>query len=135
MDKKITDLALVLNKLVSTSHCDYFINLFEKFSHLSINEESYKYDTKKREGDNFKCLNLDNHLNLNNEIRNARNLAWQYIKVAIENYVDYIKEDICPTFSDLNICNTHNIRILKYEKGHLIKEASIIHHIITVEQD
>ena len=40
----------------------------------------------------------------------------------ITNYVLYIKKNICPTFDNMNISRSHNIRILKYEKGHYIKD-------------
>ena len=40
----------------------------------------------------------------------------------ITNYVLHIQKTICPTFTNNLIANSHNVRILKYDKGQFIKD-------------
>ena len=41
-----------------------------------------------------------------------------------------MQKKFCPTFSDMLICNSHNIRILKYEKGSSIKDHTDVANTI-----
>jgi|TARA_B110000211_G_scaffold221298_1_gene268778 hypothetical protein len=120
---KISDLKYRINGLVPKDVCKKIINIFEKYPELNGVEASYKYQTKKHEIDNFKCLNLSRIENPNEDILYALNEAKKYISIMIANYVLYIKsKKISPTFSDILINSSHNIRILKYKKGQSIKD-------------
>ena len=121
---KITDLKFHIDKLVPKDMCKYFIDFYENNSSLSFPENSYKYKTKKNEEDNFKCINLT-HYYLNDEkFKEPLELAKRYINIMITNYVLHIQKNICPTFNEKLISQSHNIRILKYEKGQFIKDHS-----------
>jgi len=103
--------------------CQKIIDIFEKYSELSLTEESYKFKTKKKEEDNFKCLNLSAIQNPNEDILYALNEAKKYISIMIANYVLHIKsKKISPTFSDILISSSSNIRILKYNVDQSIKD-------------
>ena len=120
---KISDLKYRINGLVPKNVCKKIINIFEKYPELNGVEGSYKYQTKKRETDNFKCLNLSRIENPNEDILYSLNEAKKYISIMIANYVLYIKsKKISPTFSDFLINSSQNIRILKYKKGQSIKD-------------
>jgi len=120
---KISDLKYRINGLVPKNVCKKIINIFEKYPELNGVEGSYKYQTKKRETDNFKCLNLSRIENPNEDILYSLNEAKKYIAIMIANYVLYIKsKKISPTFSDFLINSSQNIRILKYKKGQSIKD-------------
>jgi len=120
---KISDLKYRINGLVPKEVCKKIINIFEKYPELNGLEASYKYQTKKHETDNFKCLNLSIIQNPNEDILYALNEAKKYISIMIANYVLHIKsKKISPTFSDKLISSSSNIRILKYNVGQCIKD-------------
>ena len=119
---KITDLKFRINKLVPKNTCEYFINFYENNSKYIEKEGSYKYQTKKVEQDNFECINLTKLYFNNPNIKEPLEVAKKYISIMITNYVLYIQNNICSTFDDRLICNSDNIRILKYKEGQLIKD-------------
>ena len=122
MEVKIKDLAHVIENHVDEKDCNFFIETYNKFQELAGIEGSYKYDSKTRQDDDFLCLNLDKVCKKDPELQIARDLAWKYIKEAVEKYVKFVNKEICATFDDFNICNTHNIRIMKYAQGQSIKD-------------
>ena len=120
---KISDLKYRINGLVPEETCQKIIDIFEKYPEFHLKEESYKYKAQTKEEDNFVCLNLSRIKNPNEEIKYALNEAKKYIAIMIANYVLYIKtKKICPDFNDILIKSSHNIRILKYEKGQFIED-------------
>ena len=122
---KISDLKYRINGLVPLNVCQKIIDIFEKYPELSLTEGSYKFKTKKKEEDNFKCLNLSIINNPNEDIQYSLNEAKKYISIIITNYVLYIKsKKISPDFSDILIRLTDNIRILKYDVGQYIEDHS-----------
>ena len=121
---KITDLKFHIDKLVPKDICKYFINFYEQNSDQAFLEESYKYQTKQQEEDNFKCINLTLHYLNDKKFKEPLELAKKYINIMITNYVLHIQKNICPTFDARLISQSHNVRILKYEKGQCIKDHS-----------
>jgi hypothetical protein len=122
-DHKILDLKYRINGLVPKNICQKIIDIFEKYPDLFLQESSYKYQTKKHEQDNFKCLNLSGIENPNQDLLYALNQARKYISIMIANYVLHIKtKKISPTFSDMLIKSSSNIRILKYDVGQSITD-------------
>tara|TARA_R100001086_G_scaffold25028_1_gene11840 strand:- start:969 stop:1568 length:600 start_codon:yes stop_codon:yes gene_type:complete len=121
-DAKITDLKYHINGLVPKDVCNSFIEFFELNKQKAGKESSYKYKEKKFSYDNFGCLNLSLESLKDSTFNDPLNVAKKYINIMIQNYVLYMQNKFCPTFSDMLICNSHNIRILKYEKGQFIKD-------------
>jgi len=121
---KITDLKFHINKLVPKDVCKYFINVYEENKNLTDTERSYKYKSKKIEIDNFNCINLTRLYENDISFSKPLNLAKKYITLMITNYGFYVQKNICSTFDTRLISNSSNIRILKYEKGQLIKDHS-----------
>jgi len=119
---KITDLLYQINSLVPKNICDYFINLYENNSNYSGFESSYKHQTKKMELDNHKILHLSKLSTKNEKFIQPLEIAKKYINIMITNYVLNIQKNICPTFDNLHMKNSFEIRILKYEKGQCIKD-------------
>ena len=123
-DSKITDLKFHIDKLVPENMCKYFINFYEDNAKYSFVETSYKYKTNKIESDNFRCINITELSLQNKNFIEPLKLAKTFISIMITNYVLHIQKNICPTFNNLHICRSSNIRILKYEKGQFIKDHS-----------
>jgi len=121
---KITDLKFHVDKLVSKDVCDYFINIYENNSKHTYFENSYKFETKKQEEDNYKCMNLTKLSLEDKNFIKPLELAKRYISIMITNYVLYIQKNICPTFDSKLISQSDNVRILKYAKGQFIKDHS-----------
>lgn len=121
-DHKILDLRYRIDKLVPEVTCKNIIEIFEKYPKYHDMERSYKFKSNKYEIDNFTCINLSKIENPNQDILYAFNQAKIYINIMITNYVLYVRNKISPTFNDKLIASTRNIRILKYEKGQLIKD-------------
>jgi hypothetical protein len=121
---KIIDLKFNINNLVPKNICKYFINFYENNLEYSDIEASYKYESKKIEKDNFKCIDLTKLYLKNKKFKEPLDLAKKYIEIIILNYVFYIKKNVCSTFNNMYISKSNNIRILKYEKGQCIKDHS-----------
>jgi len=121
---KITDLKFHIDKLLSEDICKYFIEIYETNKDLATIESSYKFQSERREEDNFKCINLTTLSCENEKFIKPLETAKRYINLMITNYVLHIKKYICPTFNNLHIGKSNNVRILKYEKGQFIKDHS-----------
>jgi len=123
---KITDLIHIQKNFVSKDLCDQFVDAFNYFPKLHTHENSYKYDDKKITWDNYKCLSLSEHHKKYELLQPVFAKAVELISLTLQSYVNYIKQNICPSFNDLHISQTDNIRILKYEEGTQIKDHSDI---------
>ncbi len=121
-DTQISNLKFHINGLVPKEVCKYLIDFYENNIDYACPESSYKYKTKKREEDNFKCLNLSQLCLHDSKYKKPLELASRYISIMITNYVLHIQKIICPTFDKQLISKSNNIRILKYEKGQSIKD-------------
>ena len=121
---KIADLKFHINKLVPKNVCEYFIDFYENNNEYATKETSYKFETKKLEEDNFKSINLTHFSLENSNLIKPLELAKKYISIMITNYSLYIRNNMCSSFNEKLICNSLNIRILKYEKGQYIKDHS-----------
>tara|TARA_Y100001937_G_scaffold113522_1_gene162282 strand:+ start:3585 stop:4172 length:588 start_codon:yes stop_codon:yes gene_type:complete len=121
---KIEDCKLRINKLVPKDVCDYFIKLFEENEKEALPESSYKFKEDKIKQDNFKCINLTRLQHVDNYYKKPHDIARNYIAIMIANYVAHIRKNICPTFNDLLLQKTDNIRILRYRVGERIEDHS-----------
>jgi hypothetical protein len=137
MDQKITDLIYRIDNLVPKDVCQLLTTFYEKYEYLAMTETSYKFKDKKNKRDNFRCINLSKLTNEDfikhpfykngyegdipiEEFNKIFSIARQYISIMITNYVVHIQKNISPTFTNLFINQTDNIRILKYNKGDYI---------------
>jgi len=121
-DYKIIDLKYHIDKLVPKDVCKYLIDFYENNSQHATFENSYKFKSKQNEYDNYKSINLTKLCLNNKNYEQPLNLAKKYISLMILNYSVYIQRSICPTF-DMNIISDYfSVRILKYKKGHFIKD-------------
>ena len=120
---KLIDLIYQKDNLLEKKQCDNFINFFEKYCSLATNEGSTKYlnQETKWEKDNFKCLNLSQNTHIPEIKENLLNI-WEHIFPFIQEYVNFLKNNITPAIDIGWICNSSNIRILKYSEGELIKD-------------
>ena len=121
---KIIDLKYRINKLVPKTTCERLINIFEKYVSEPIygTENSYKFKEDEIIRDNYMALQLSKVTNPTKDITWALETAKNYINIMVINYVNHIKQTkICPTFTNFAMHSTHNVRILKYQKGREFK--------------
>jgi|TARA_R110000803_G_scaffold153507_1_gene218409 hypothetical protein len=125
MDIKVTDLIHRVNSFMPKDKCNKLIDLFEKNIDLCISETSLKYIEGEKNNfhtDNFKCLNLNLQRNKSKELEEGFLICHHYIQAMIFNYINFLKINISTSIDSKWICNTDNIRILKYEIGNEIKD-------------
>tara|TARA_R110000787_G_scaffold224276_1_gene332465 strand:- start:2790 stop:3395 length:606 start_codon:yes stop_codon:yes gene_type:complete len=128
---KIIDLKYRINKLVPKTTCERLINIFEKYVSEPIygTENSYKFKEDEIIRDNYMALQLSKVTNPTKDITWALETAKNYINIMVINYVNHIKQTkICPTFTNFAMHSTHNVRILKYQKGQFIGDHSDVDH-------
>tara|TARA_R100001509_G_scaffold127481_1_gene80830 strand:+ start:342 stop:941 length:600 start_codon:yes stop_codon:yes gene_type:complete len=131
MEAKIKDLKYRINGLIPKETCEKIISIFEKYVDEPIygTETSYKFKEDKITRDNYMTLQLSKVENPTDEIKWALETAKNYINIMVINYVNYIRQTkICPTFTNFAINSTHNIRILRYQKGQFIGDHSDVDH-------
>ena len=120
-DHKIIDLKYHIKELLNKKICDELIEFYENNKNLTIPEKSYKFDYGKILEDNCSFLNLSQHTdNLN--FKKPYETIVQYLKVVLANYEMYIKNNFFPSYKNIFMTHTDNIRIIKYEVGQSIKD-------------
>ena len=128
-DHKIIDQKYHLKGLISPAVCNQLIKFYEDNKNLSLPEDSYKFGedkTKnKQEIDNFNCLNLSKNMDKEG-FKDTSNLILKYLKIVLVNHAVYVRKNLCPTYQDIFMTHTNNIRIIKYEVGQFIKDHSDI---------
>jgi hypothetical protein len=130
MNLKIKDLIYRQNNFVPKDKCEYFINIFKKYKDKATFESSLKYLEEEKhyqKVDNFKCLNLSKLYEID-DIKEATDLAVFYISLMVLNYTNFLKINISKAITDRFICNTSNIRILKYSEGEQIVDHLDMDH-------
>ena len=121
---KITDLKFHINKLVPKDVCNYFIKVFKDNENEALPENSYKYKEDKLKEDNYTCVNLSKLEKVDPSFKQPHDIAKRFIFIMITNYVQHIKNKICPTFNNFLLQKTDNIRILRYRVGECIEDHS-----------
>jgi len=121
-DYKISDLKFRIDKLVPVDVCKYFIDFYENNTKHATAEQSYKFQSKQKSWDNYRCINLTTLSEKDKTFVKPLDLAKRYISLMITNYSMYIQREVCSTYDMNLISNSYNIRILKYEKGQSIKD-------------
>tara|TARA_R110000803_G_scaffold289_1_gene1109 strand:+ start:452 stop:1048 length:597 start_codon:yes stop_codon:yes gene_type:complete len=123
---KLTDLKYRINGLVPKNICDSFINLYKDNESIGTPELSFKYKDLAHKQDNFNSINLSELSLFDDRFKKPLEIAETYIGIVISNYVFHIQKEICPTFNNVHIQKTNNIRILRYNVGECIEDHSDI---------
>lgn len=126
-DYKIIDQKYHLKGLINKDICDKLIKFYEDHKHMAIPEDSYKFNgdttTNQKEIDNCNFLNISV---LRNKIGFAEpyEIILKYLRIVLTNYEIHIRNTLCPTYQNIFMTHTDNIRIIKYEVGQKIKDHS-----------
>lgn len=116
--------------MVPKDVCNYFIKVFEDNENEAFPEQSYKFKKNTIKKDNFTCVNLSVLEKMDPSFKQPHDIAKRFISIMITNYVQHIKNKICPTFNDLLLRKTDNIRILRYRVGECIEDHSDVDNSI-----
>ena len=124
-DHKIINQKYHLKGLVSPDICNQLIKFYEDHKHMVIAEESYKFDkdaeSNKIEEDNCSFLNISELKNVK-DFEEPYKIILKYLRIVLTNYEIYVRNTLCPTYQNIFMNNTNNIRIIKYEVGQQIKD-------------
>jgi len=126
-DHKIIDQKYHLKGLVNENICNELIKFYEDHKHMAIPEDSYKFnkdtETNKKEEDNCNFLNISQFKN-EKDFEDPYKIILKYLRIALTNHEIYIRNTLCPTYQNIFMTHTDNIRIIKYEVGQQIKDHS-----------
>ena len=122
-DHKIIDQKYHMKGLINKDVCNKLIKFYEEKKHMATPEESYKFKEGKKMEDNFGCLNIS-LLKDNEGFQEPYEIILKYLRIVLTNYEVYIRTKLCPTFKNIFMTKTDNIRILKYDVGQCIKDHS-----------
>jgi len=120
-DHKIIDLKYHIKELLNKKICDELIEFYENNKTLARPESSYKFDYGDTLYDNCSFLNLSHHTD-NSNFKKPYETIIQYLKIVLTNYEMYIKNNFFPSYKNIFMRHTDNIRIIKYEVGQSIKD-------------
>jgi hypothetical protein len=120
-DHKIIDQKYHLKNLINKDVCKQLIRFYEDKKHMTTPEASYKFKEGKRMEDNFGCLNIS-LLKDNEGFQEPYEIILKYLRIVLTNYEIYIRTKLCPSFKNIFMTKTDNIRILKYDVGQCIKD-------------
>ena len=120
-DHKIIDLKYHIKGLINKKTCNEFIKFYEANKNLATPESSYKFDYDDKLQDNCNFLNLSKHTD-NLDFKEPYEIIIKYLKIVLNNYQIYIKDNFCPSYKNIFMTHTDNIRIIKYEVGQSIKD-------------
>jgi|TARA_R100000482_G_C5106133_1_gene138101 hypothetical protein len=126
-DHKIIDQKYHLKGLINNKICNQLINFYEDHKHMTIPENSYKFneDSKEniKEEDNCSFLNISKLRNENN-FQDIYEIILKYLRIVLTNHEIYVRNTLCSTYTNVFMTHTDNIRIIKYGVDHLIKDHS-----------
>ena len=120
---KIIDQKYHMKGLISKDVCKKLIQFYEDKKHMSSPEESYKFKEGKKMQDNFGCLNISS-LRDEEGFQEPYKIILNYLRIVLTNYELFVRNTLCPSFKNIFMTNTNNIRILKYDVGQCIKDHS-----------
>jgi hypothetical protein len=126
-DHKIIDQKYHLKGLLNKEICNQLIQFYEDHTHMTNMEKSLKFNKdmehNKWEWDNFKLLNIS-VLRNEKDFQEIYEIILKYLRIVLTNYEIYIRNNFCPSFQNTYMTHTKNIRIIKYDVGHFIKDHS-----------
>ena len=126
-DHKIIDQKYHLKGLINKDICNKLIKFYEDHKNMAIPETSYKFNedtkTNTKEIDNCSFLNISV---LRNQVgfTEPYDIILKYLRIVLTNYEIHIRNTLCPTYQNVFMTHTDNIRIIKYEVGQQIKDHS-----------
>ena len=126
-DHKIIDQKYHLKGLINKDICNKLIEFYEDHKNMAIPEDSYKFNedtkTNTKEIDNCSFLNISV---LRNQVgfTEPYEIILKYLRIVLTNYEIHIRNNLCPTYQNVFMTHTDNIRIIKYEVGQKIKDHS-----------
>ena len=124
-DHKIIDQKFHLKGLIDSKICDELIDFYKGKEHMTILENSWKFNKDRRlnaqEYDNFKVLDISK-LRKEKDFEEIYKIILKYIRIVLTNHEIYVRNNFCPNYQNIHMTHTKNIRILKYDVGHRIKD-------------
>jgi|TARA_R100000406_G_scaffold74659_1_gene54966 hypothetical protein len=124
-DHKIIDQKYHMKGLITKDVCKQLIQFYEDKVHMATPEESYKFEEDKTITDTFGCLNIS-QLRDTEGFQEPYKIILNYLRIVLTNYELFVRNTFCPSFKNIFMTNTNNIRILKYDVGQCIKDHSDI---------
>ena len=118
---KIIDQKYHLKGLINKDICNQLIKFYEDHSSMAISERSYKFNYDKELKDNCSFLNIST-LKDQQDFQEVHKIILKYLRIILTNYEIYIRNKLCPTYKNMFMTTTNNIRIIKYDVGQLIKD-------------
>ena len=132
-DHKIIDQKYHLKGLINKNICNELIQFYEDNLSDVVNEASYKFNRdssfNKHVKDNCGFLNISLHKN-EKKYEQAYTTILKYLRIVLVNHEIYIRNNFCPTYENVFMTKTDNIRIIKYEKGESIKDHTDVDQTI-----
>ena len=126
-DHKIIDQKYHMKGLINKDICNQLIQFYEDYFHDATIEESYKFNEdeslNKKVQDNCGFLNIS-ELRGRKEYHEPYKIILKYLRIVLVNHEIYIRNNFCPTYENVFMTHTDNIRIIKYGVGQQIKDHS-----------
>ena len=126
-DHKIIDQKYHLKGLMSPDICNQLIKFYEDHKHMTMEEDSYKFnedmESNKKEYDNMSVLNVS-LLKDKEDFEEPYKIILKYLRIVLVNHAMYVRNNLCPTYNNIFMTHTDNIRIIKYGVGQQIKDHS-----------
>ena len=124
-DHKIIDQKYHLKGLINKNICNELIQFYEDNLSDVVKEGSYKFNQDSslntKVEDNCGFLNISLHKN-EKKYEQAYTTILKYLRIVLVNHEIYIRNNFCPTYENVFMNKTDNIRIIKYEVGESIKD-------------
>ena len=132
-DHKIIDQKYHLKGLINKNICNELIQFYEDNLSDVVNEASYKFNRdssfNKHVKDNCGFLNISLHKN-EEKYQKVYATIFKYLQIVLVNHEIYVRNNFCPTYENVFMTKTDNIRIIKYEKGESIKDHTDVDQTI-----
>ena len=124
-DHKIVDQKYHLKGLINKDICNQLIQFYEDNLQDVTTEQSYKFNKDKSSNDlmedNCGFLNIS-ELRGRKEYDEPYKIILKYLRIVLTNHAMYIRNNLCPTYENIFMHHTDNIRIIKYGVGQSIKD-------------
>ena len=124
-DYKIIDQKFHLKGLINKDICNQLIQFYEDNLQDVTPEESYKFNEdeslNKKVEDNCGFLNIS-RLRHQEKYKESYKIILKYLRITLVNHAMYIRNNLCPTYENIFMNHTDNIRIIKYGVGESIKD-------------
>ena len=124
-DYKIIDQKFHLKGLVDKAICNQLIQFYEDNLQDVVTEKSYKFNkdisSNKKAQDNCGFLNISVFKDTE-KYHKTYLIILKYLRIVLTNHEIYIRNNLCPTYQNIFMNRTDNIRIIKYDVGQSIKD-------------